>query len=66
MAAVRVRRPAFRRPQKHAQEIVDHLLKDARFDPPLRLLVDRLPCVGRSWGMYLHAEPVRTIHLRVR
>src|SRR5215212_11813389 len=38
----RVRRPALRKPQKHTQ-IVDHLLEDARFYPPLRLLVDRLP-----------------------
>ena len=37
-----VRRPALRKPQKYAQ-IVDHLLEDARFEPPLRLLVDRLP-----------------------
>src|SRR5215203_4944473 len=47
---LRLRSPALRKPQKYAQ-IVDHLLKDARFYPPLRLLVDGLPCVGRSWGM---------------
>src|ERR687889_1503493 len=34
--------PALRKPQKYAQ-IVNHLLEDARFEPPLRLLVDRLP-----------------------
>src|SRR5215211_4165879 len=55
-------RPALRKPQKHAQ-IVDHLLEHSRSYPPLPLLVDRLPCLGRSWGMYLHADPVRTIHL---
>ena len=38
----RLGRPASRESQKYAQ-IVDHLLEDARFEPPLRLLVDSLP-----------------------
>src|SRR5215210_4824577 len=39
---LRLRSPALRKPQEYAQ-VVDHLLEDARFYPPLRLLVDRLP-----------------------
>src|SRR5215212_320100 len=60
-----VRRPAFRKPQEYAQ-IVDHLLEDSRFYPPLRLLVDRLPrrqVVGhvspRRAGPHHPSEPVQ-------
>src|ERR671921_2231508 len=59
---LRLRSPLLRKPQKYAQ-IVDHLLEHSRLEPSLRLLVDGFPCVGRSWGMYRHAEPVRTTHL---
>src|SRR5829696_3822604 len=55
----RIGRLALRKPQKYAQ-IGDHLLEHTRFEPSLRLLVDRLPCVGRPWGMYRHGQLVLT------
>src|SRR5215208_4220829 len=48
----RLRSPALRDPQEHAQ-IVDHLLEHSRFEPPPRLLVYGLPRLMRrplSWS----------------
>src|SRR5829696_4025637 len=60
-------RPFFRKAQKYAQ-IVDHLLEYSRFEPPLRLLVDRLPggqVVGhvspRGAGAYNPPQPVEDL-----
>src|SRR5215212_4473771 len=48
----RIGRPALRKWQDYAQ-IVDHLLEHSRFEPSLRLLVDRLPW----WQVVGHVSP---------
>src|SRR4051812_3260039 len=59
----RVGRAAGGQPQK-CPEIVDHRLEDASREPPTGLLVDGLPCVGKSWGSMRQEAPARTIHRR--
>ena len=51
-------------PSKAAKVRADrgHLLEDTRFEPPLRLLVDRLPR-RQVVGHVRQADPVLTIHL---
>ncbi len=57
-------RRLFVAPLSQAQQrpqIVDNGLKDACFEPTLRLLIDRCERRGRSWGIMRHCAPVRTI-----
>lgn len=60
-----LRRSAPRNPQEYAQ-IVDHLLEDARLEPPPRLLVDGLPrrqVVGHApWRASSHHPPETIEH----
>ena len=62
MAAVGSERSALRKPQQYAQ-IVDHLLEDARLEPPPASAGRRPPTAAGRGACSATAEPVRTIHL---